>query len=91
MIGNLEEISGEEVGEKGIEQCFLASHRDSIAWLPGRKWAAHAGFWTRLVVQEAYWIGGFGDRNYIGWLDPEEWRKVKKEDWDKVRLPGEAQ
>jgi len=91
VTGYLEEIDAEEVVENEIEKCFLGSHRDSIAWLPGRKWAAHEGFWTRLVVQEAYWIGGFGDKNYIGWLDLEEWRKITKDDWEGVRLPGEKE
>ena len=91
LTGYLEEISGDEVSEKGIEGCFLKSHRDSVLWLPGRKWAAHEGFWTRLVVMQAYWIGGFGDTNYIGWLDPEEWRSINKEDWEGVRLPGEKE
>lgn len=89
LTGYLEEISHEDVSEHGIETCFLKNHRDSIMWLPGRKWAAHEGFWTRLVVMQTYWIGGFGDKNYIGWLDPEEWRAIKKEEWEAVRLPGE--
>lgn len=89
VTGYLEEISRQDVSEQGIETCFLKNHRDSIMWLPGRKSAAHEGFWTRLVVMQAYWIGGFGDQNYIGWLDPEEWRAIKKEEWEAVRLPGE--
>ena len=40
-------------------------------------------------MQEVYWIGGFGDRNFIGWFDPEEWKGVGREDWERVRLPGE--
>lgn len=89
LTGYLEEIPRDAVISQGVETCFLAKHRDSIMWLPGRKWAAHEGFWTRLVVQQAYWIGGFGDKNYIGWLDPEEWRGVQKHEWEGVRLPGE--
>ncbi|KIX98079.1 uncharacterized protein Z520_06159 [Fonsecaea multimorphosa CBS 102226] len=91
LTGYLEEISSDQVNEKAIETCFLQKHRDSIMWLPGRKWAAHQGFWTRLVVTQAYWIGGFGDKNYIGWFDPDEWRTVRKEDWEGVRLPGEKE
>ena len=43
----------------------------------------------RMVVEEIYWIGGFGDRSYIGWFDPEEWKRITKEEWEQVRLPGE--
>jgi len=69
--------------------------------LPGSPGAAHKGFWARLVVQKAFWIGGFGDRARIGWLDGEIWRGVRKEGrkgddgdergrgWGDVRLPGE--
>ena len=89
LTGYLEEIPASEVTSKGIESCFVAKHKDSVLWLPGRKWAAHEGFWTRLVVREAYWIGGFGDKNYIGWLDADEWRGVEREEWEGVRLPGE--
>ncbi|KAJ9612171.1 hypothetical protein H2200_003768 [Cladophialophora chaetospira] len=89
LTGYLEEIPSSAVTQKGVETCFVKKHKDSVLWLPGRKWAAHEGFWTRLVVQEAYWIGGFGDKNYIGWLDPEEWRAIKREEWEGVRLPGE--
>ncbi|KIW97033.1 uncharacterized protein Z519_02425 [Cladophialophora bantiana CBS 173.52] len=89
LTGYLEEIPAHEVSQRAIESCFLRKHRDSVMWLPGRKWAAHQGFWTRLVVTQAYWIGGFGDKNYIGWFDPDEWRTVRREDWEGVRLPGE--
>ncbi|EXJ72093.1 uncharacterized protein A1O5_04597 [Cladophialophora psammophila CBS 110553] len=91
LTGYLEEIPAHEVSQRAIESCFLRKHRDSVMWLPGRKWAAHQGFWTRLVVTQAYWIGGFGDKNYIGWFDPDEWRAVRKEDWEGVRLPGEKE
>ncbi|KAH0846580.1 hypothetical protein FOPE_12112 [Fonsecaea pedrosoi] len=89
LTGYLEEIDDDDTDPKALETCFVRKHRDSVMWLPGRKWAAHESIWTRLVVTQAYWIGGFGDRNYIGWFDPEEWRSVKKEQWEAVRLPGE--
>lgn len=89
LVGYLEEIPQAEVDAASIPTCFTTTHADSAMWLPGKKWAAHQGIWTRIVVQEVYWIGGFGDRNYIGWFDPEEWRAVTKDQWDGVRLPGE--
>ncbi|OCT54999.1 hypothetical protein CLCR_03090 [Cladophialophora carrionii] len=91
LTGYLEEIPAEDRAARALETCFLKKHKDSVMWLPGRKWAAHEGVWTRLVVQQAYWIGGFGDKNYIGWLDPEEWRAVRREEWEDARLPGEKE
>lgn len=78
-----------------LEKCFLASHPDAVYWLPGNPESPHTGYWARLVVHEAMWVGGFGDRARIGWLDIDAWRAVRKngEDgkrgWDDVRLPGE--
>jgi hypothetical protein len=89
LIGYLEEITKQEVQAQGIEGCFVGVHGDSRLWLPGKKWAAHQGLWMRLVVKEIYWIGGFGDRNYIGWFDPAEWKAVGEDEWQGVRLPGE--
>ena len=89
LLGYLEEIPGEEVEEMGVEECFVRRHRDSRLWLPGSKFAAHQGKWARVVVQQVYWIGGFGGTNYIGWLDGGEWRGVGEEEWKGVRLRGE--
>ncbi|KMU90733.1 hypothetical protein CIHG_08693 [Coccidioides immitis H538.4] len=78
-----------------IEQCFLTAHPDAKYWLPGDPNAAHRGYWARLVVVKALWIGGFGDRARIGWLDIGDWRNIRKHGksgergWADVRLPGE--
>ena len=72
-------------------ECFVALHKDSRLWLPGSKSTPHEGVWMRMVVQEVYWIGGFGDRNFIGWFDIGEWRGVVRGEWEGVRLPGEEE
>ena len=89
LIGYLEEIPLEDAERQGLVECFTAKHRDAKLWLPGDRGAAHAGRWMRMVVQEVYWVGGFGDRAYIGWLDIGEWRSVGRKEWTDVRLPGE--
>lgn len=89
LVGYLEEIPQEEVDEKRIVSCFTGVHGDSRWWLPGDDHAAHRGIWMRLVVEQIYWIGGFGDRAFIGWFEPEVWRGISKEEWQAVRLPGE--
>ncbi|KAK2735808.1 hypothetical protein FQN55_001990 [Onygenales sp. PD_40] len=80
---------------EAVEGCFVASHPDAKWWLPGHDDAAHSGYWAKLDVKEALWIGGFGDRARIGWLVPEAWKAVRregengKEGWADVKLPGE--
>lgn len=89
MIGYLEGISIEDAKEEGLQRCYLRGHPDARLWLPGDRHAAHGGRWVRLVVQEVYWMGGFGDRHWIGWFDREEWAGVTEREWRAVRLPGE--
>jgi Pyridoxamine 5'-phosphate oxidase len=85
LLGYLEKIP--EVDEQGLKECFVQIHPDSKYWLPGNR--IHTSEWVRLVVQDVYWVGGFGDRAYIGWIDAEEWRNVSRKEWEDVRLPGE--
>ncbi|CAI7633237.1 unnamed protein product [Penicillium manginii] len=61
--------------------------------------AAHSGFWAQLVVQQVMWIGGFGDRALIGWVNMTEWSGIQfgpnelgvgdGRGWGDVSLPGE--
>ncbi|RMD40653.1 hypothetical protein DV735_g4465, partial [Chaetothyriales sp. CBS 134920] len=89
LLGHLEELDDDEVEENAVVACFESLHRDARLWRPGSRGSAHSGKWARVRVEEAYWIGGFGDRHYIGWLDIDEWRSVTEDDWKRVRLPGE--
>lgn len=85
----MEEMTPEEVEKANVVTCFTDAHADAKWWLPGSKNAAHQGLWMRMVVEQVYWIGGFGDRAFIGWFEPEVWRGVTVEEWQAVRLPGE--
>jgi len=88
LLGHIEPLSEEEVSSAGVTPCFLKHHPDAVAWLPGNR--IHESKWVRLVVEEVYWIGGFGDRAYIGWIPIETWRSITQEEIEKVRLPGEG-
>jgi hypothetical protein len=88
LVGTLEDITDEEVASQHIAGCFVRYHHDAGAWLPGNP--IHESKWVRLVVKEVYWIGGFGDRAYIGWIPVEEWQGVTEEEIEQCRLPGEA-
>lgn len=92
LLGYLEPIpppdsSDSEETLDALQTCFLSAHPDARYWLPGNR--IHASEWVRLVVTQVYWIGGFGDRAYIGWIPVEEWANVTRDEWEAVRLPGE--
>ena len=89
LIGYLEEIPPGDIRKKDIVECFTNVHKDAKWWLPGDDSSPHRGSWMRMVVEEVYWIGGFGDRAYIGWFEPDVWRGVTDEEWNSVKLPGE--
>jgi hypothetical protein len=87
LLGYLEKIPQEEVQALELGKCFTEVHRDAKYWLPGNK--IHTSEWVRLVVHSVYWIGGFGDRAYIGWIPVDEWKNVTTDEWKDIRLPGE--
>ncbi|KAF2745794.1 hypothetical protein M011DRAFT_469056 [Sporormia fimetaria CBS 119925] len=87
LVGYLENIKDEDVVKGLLPACFVKYHPDAAAWLPGNP--IHTSHWTRLVVQEVYWIGGFGDRAYIGWIPLEEWQSVTEDEIQSIRLPDE--
>jgi len=87
LLGYLEKIPQEEVESQDLGKCFVETHKDARWWLPGNK--IHHSEFVRLVVEQIYWVGGFGDRAYIGWIPIGEWRNVSREELEGVRLPGE--
>ncbi|TFK50259.1 hypothetical protein OE88DRAFT_1719538 [Heliocybe sulcata] len=89
LVGYLEDLPHEDVQKSEVVACFVQHHRDAKAWLPGNR--IHRSRWVRLVVQNVYWIGGFGDRAYIGWIPVEVWRNVTMDELLRVTLPGEGQ
>ncbi|KAI1815625.1 pyridoxamine 5'-phosphate oxidase-domain-containing protein [Poronia punctata] len=91
LLGYIEPIpsshSSSYSSSSDLAKCFIEKHPDAKYWLPGNK--IHESSFVRLVVQKVYWIGGFGDRAYIGWIPVDEWRNVTREEWEGVELPGE--
>lgn len=84
---------------KELEECYFAAHPDARAWAPRKEGSPHASYWARMVVEQVYWIGGFGDVARIGWLNGTEWKGIREDGsvdgvgdgrgWGDVRLPGE--
>ena len=87
LIGHVEPLSSRNIEEDDVRSCFLRAHSDAEAWTPGNK--IHESWWARLVVDEIYWIGGFGDRAFIGWIPVTEWRGVTEQEVRDTRLVGE--
>lgn len=87
LLGYLEPIHPGPVETVKLESCFTSKHQDAKWWLPGN--VIHESEWARMVVTHVYWIGGFGDRAYIGWIPLAEWQNVTREEWQSIKLPGE--
>ncbi|KAG5944026.1 hypothetical protein E4U53_006963 [Claviceps sorghi] len=88
LFGYLEAMhADDEESATRLAACYTAKHGDARFWLPGNR--IHESEWMRLVVTHVYWIGGFGDRAFIGWIPVEKWRRVTRKEWEAVRLPGE--
>ncbi|KAI1349714.1 pyridoxamine 5'-phosphate oxidase-domain-containing protein [Xylaria sp. FL0043] len=85
LLGYIEKI--EDVSTAALTECFVRKHPDAKYWLPGSR--VHKSEFVRLVVQQVYWVGGFGDRAFIGWIPVEEWKNVTRAEWESVSLPGE--
>lgn len=83
LLGYLESVEA----SAGVASCFVKTHPDAKYWLPGNP--IHEAEFVRLVVQQVYWIGGFGDRAYIGWIPVEDWKNVTQKEIEGIRLPGE--
>lgn len=53
-----------------LEKCFTARHPDAKFWLPENIVSPHKTHWVKFVVDKIYFVGGFGDRAYIGYVNP---------------------
>lgn len=81
-----EEEEEDRVGEDTSEElfkCFTKRHGDAKWWAPGSK--IHGSEWVEMDVEGVYWVGGFGDRAYIGWIPVDLWRNVVLKDEDVLR------
>lgn len=55
--------------QEELEACFLDRHPDAKWWLPEAKNSPHKSSWMKFTVNKVHFIGGFGDRAYIGVID----------------------
>lgn len=87
LEGYLERIPEPELERYAVDECFFGRHEEARVWRPGNR--IHESWWARLRVQGVYWIGGFGDRAYIGWIPRNVWEGVTSEEVQRARLVGE--
>ncbi|KAL7267104.1 hypothetical protein RUND412_010320 [Rhizina undulata] len=66
LIGNLIHIPSDSEEAIRLTRCFTYRHPDAALWLPGNK--IHESEWVRFEVETVYWIGGFGNVAYIGFI-----------------------
>ncbi|KAK8102727.1 hypothetical protein PG984_015873 [Apiospora sp. TS-2023a] len=85
VLGYIENVEPEKTAD--MAACFVKAHPDAKYWLPGNR--IHESEFVRLVVQQVYWIGGFGDRAYIGWLPVSDWKNITTKEIEEIKLPGE--
>ena len=103
LMGHLEPLSGHvpKDAEEAVGKCYLGVHPDAHAWAPHNKDSPHSSYWAIMVVDQAYWFGGFGDVQRIGWMNVTEWKGIREDKsldgigdgrgWGDVRLPGEKE
>ena len=87
LVGHLERVSDADVARHNLTACFFHRHPEARIWAPGMD--VHPSWWARLVVEEVYFFGGFGDRARIAWLPIDDWRGTPQHEVDEYRLVGE--
>ncbi|GME96154.1 unnamed protein product [Ambrosiozyma monospora] len=69
-----------EGSEALVGACFAKRHRDAVVWYPNNP--IHSSHWSKFEIEEVYFVGGFGDRAYIGTLPVDEYLNAKTFDED---------
>lgn len=67
LFGRLQNVTFDNpIDELKLAACFVERHPDSKFWLPTGPVSAHISHWTKFIVEDAYFLGGFGSLAYIG-------------------------
>lgn len=92
LFGHFENLSKSESSDSldALAKCYLSHHPDASHWAPGSSESPHVPFWARFVVDKVYWVGGFGDEHFIGWLDKPLWQRAWQETSSKSPKPHAA-
>lgn len=74
LYGKVKHVEASEDTAKALHKCFVAHHADAAYWTPGSDASPHTALWVRFQPERIYYVGGFGDEHYIGWIDPALYR-----------------
>ncbi|EJD03125.1 uncharacterized protein FOMMEDRAFT_168177, partial [Fomitiporia mediterranea MF3/22] len=66
LIGNVTFLETSFAVNSGIQDCYLEHHPDAKWWLPDDPDGAHEAYWARFDPHSVFFVGGFGDKHYIG-------------------------
>ncbi|KAI0081231.1 hypothetical protein K474DRAFT_1656712 [Panus rudis PR-1116 ss-1] len=70
-----------------IQSCYLEKHPDARWWLPGPK-EPHIAYWARFDPHTIYYVGGFGNLHYIGYIPLDVYQNAtstpKEDHWHRL-------
>ncbi|KAL5528311.1 hypothetical protein ACEPAF_7447 [Sanghuangporus sanghuang] len=66
LIGNVTILDTQLAVDSGIQDCYLQQHPDARFWLPDDPDGAHESFWARFDPHSVFFVGGFGNKHFIG-------------------------
>ncbi|KAI0663493.1 pyridoxamine 5'-phosphate oxidase-domain-containing protein [Cubamyces menziesii] len=70
-----------------IQACYIAHHPDARWWLPGPR-EPHVAYWARFDPHSVYFVGGFGDEHYIGYIPLEMYQAALSGDDQGLSVAG---
>ena len=70
LLGKLEAVPEDELEQ--AKQTYLAKHPNSKAWINFSDFTMY-----RMLVEDVYVVGGFGNDHYIGWISAEQYLSVQ--------------
>ncbi|EIW63296.1 uncharacterized protein TRAVEDRAFT_26623 [Trametes versicolor FP-101664 SS1] len=89
LLGNVTvfPVLGDTPELAAIQACYLAQHPDARWWLPGPR-EPHVAYWARFDPHTVYFVGGFGDEHYIGYVPLKMYQEALKSDIDGLGVAG---
>lgn len=81
FFGKLKKLHLSREDAKRLASHFLIRHPDARHWLPGDEHShVHDTLWFEFEVDSVYFIGGFGDRSFIGNISGDVYHQDLSED-----------
>ncbi|KAI0317175.1 pyridoxamine 5'-phosphate oxidase-domain-containing protein [Amylostereum chailletii] len=74
LMGTVEIMRTDDPDGQTLKECYLNQHPDAVEWIPGDDEGAHLAYWARFDPHTVYFVGGFGDEHYIGYIPLEKYQ-----------------